>query len=79
MNNFDALTRDDVTFQEWRRRAFPFFETRIFLTHASVSPLPQVARDALVEYSNALACRGQFEPSDEEKRCTIAPKPAPRA
>lgn len=66
MNNFDALTRDDATFQEWRCRAFPFFETKIFLTHASVSPLPQVARDALIEYSKLLANRGQFEPSDEE-------------
>lgn len=66
MNNFDALTRDDATFQEWRRRAFPFFQTKIFLTHASVAPLPAVARDALIEYSKLLANRGQFEPSDEE-------------
>lgn len=64
--NLAAFTRDDAAFQEWRRRAFPFFAQKIFLTHASVSPLPQVARDALIEYSIALAARGQFEPSDEE-------------
>ena len=66
MNNFDALTRDDAAFPEWRRRAFPFFQSKIFLTHASISALPQVARDALIEYSKLIASRGQFEPSDEE-------------
>jgi selenocysteine lyase/cysteine desulfurase len=64
--NFVELTRDDAAFQEWRSRAFPVFRDKIFLTHASVAPLPQVAADALSEYSQRLAREGQFDPSDLE-------------
>ena len=59
--NFAEIARDEATFKEWRRRAFPFFESRIFLTFASVGALPAVARDAIIEYSNSITQRGQFE------------------
>lgn len=59
--NFAEITRDEATFHEWRRRAFPFFETKTFLTFASVGALPAVARDAIIEYSNSITQRGQFE------------------
>ena len=49
------------SFLGWRRRAFPFFERKIFLTHASVSPLPAAASDALREYSLRIASEGQFD------------------
>jgi selenocysteine lyase/cysteine desulfurase len=44
--NFAEITRDEATFLQWRRRAFPFFEHKICLTHASVSPLPRVVAEA---------------------------------
>lgn len=59
--NFAEIARDEATFKQWRRRAFPFFESKIFLTFASVGALPSVARDAIVEYSLSIASRGQFE------------------
>ena len=62
--NFAALTRaaaDPTEFQDWRRRAFPFFERKIFLTHASVSPLPACAAQALTEYCLSVAKDGQFD------------------
>ena len=59
--NFAEIARDEATFNQWRRRAFPFFESKIFLTFGSVSALPSVARDAIIEYSNSIAQRGQFE------------------
>ena len=49
------------SFLEWRRRAFPFFERKTFLTHASVSPLPAAASHALREYSSRIATEGQFD------------------
>lgn len=55
----DAAVLD--AFLEWRRRAFPFFSRKICLTHASVSPLPEATRDALVEYAHRLALEGQFD------------------
>jgi cysteine desulfurase/selenocysteine lyase len=57
-------TRDAAVLEEfraWRRGAFPFFERKIFLTHASVSPLPASTRDALIEYTARLANEGQFD------------------
>ncbi len=59
--NLAELTRDDAAFTEARRRAFPFFQDKIFLTHASVSPLPQVAANAVCEYSQGIARGGQFD------------------
>lgn len=59
--NFAELTRDDAAFSQWRRRAFPFFNNKICLTHASVSPLPQAAADAAREYSQRIANEGQFD------------------
>jgi cysteine desulfurase/selenocysteine lyase len=59
--NFAELTRDEAAFTEWRRRAFPFFERKIFLTHASVSPLPRKVSEAVVEYAQGIARQGQFD------------------
>ena len=49
------------TFLEWRRNAFPFFEGKTFLTHASVSPLPRYTCQTLQEYAAHLAQYGQFD------------------
>lgn len=59
--NFPDPTRDEAQFMEWRRRAFPYFEHKIFFAHAGVSPLPRVVSDAIIEYSNLIAQRGQFD------------------
>ena len=58
-------------FAAWRKREFPFFQHKIFLTHASVSPLPARARDALQNYAALVCAEGQFDPAHEEiyKRC----------
>jgi len=50
-----------TAFEAWRREAFPFFENRIFLTHASVSHLPATARDAVQRYAAAISRDGQFD------------------
>lgn len=50
-------------FSAWREREFPFFRKRIFLTHASVSPLPARSRDALRDYADVIANEGQFDPA----------------
>ena len=59
--NFAEITRDEATFLQWRRRAFPFFEHKICLTHASVSPLPRVVAEAVSEYSLRIMHEGQFD------------------
>jgi cysteine desulfurase / selenocysteine lyase len=59
--NFAELTRDEAAFHEWRRRAFPFFERKTFLTHASVSPLPRSVSEAVAEYAGRIAREGQFD------------------
>lgn len=48
-------------FLGWRRNAFPFFEHKTFLTHASVSPLPGHTCQALQEYAAHIAQYGQFD------------------
>ena len=48
-------------FYSWREREFPFFKKRIFLTHASISPLPARSRDALQNYAALIADEGQFD------------------
>ncbi|MBV9865995.1 MAG: aminotransferase class V-fold PLP-dependent enzyme [Abitibacteriaceae bacterium] len=63
--NFVELTRDAAAFSEWRRRVFPFFEHKICLTHASVSPLPRQVSQAIVNYAELIAREGQFEPAHE--------------
>jgi selenocysteine lyase/cysteine desulfurase len=61
--NFDST--DEAAFCAWREAAFPFFADRIFLTHASVSPLPATARDALLNYAASIARGGQFDAHHE--------------
>ncbi|HEX8236872.1 MAG TPA: aminotransferase class V-fold PLP-dependent enzyme [Abditibacteriaceae bacterium] len=69
--NFAERTRDDATFLPWRRRAFPFFEHKICLTHASVSPLPRVVAEAVSEYSLRIMHEGQFDSVHDDiyRRC----------
>ena len=52
---------DGDAFFAWRREQFPFFQRKICLTHASVSPLPARASQALVDYSQRLSIDGQFD------------------
>ncbi len=52
---------DGAAFFDWRREQFPFFQHKICLTHASVSPLPARATEALVDFSRRLAHEGQFD------------------
>lgn len=49
-------------FDIWRKDNFPFFQKKIFLTHASVSPLPARSRDALCDYATRITAEGQFDP-----------------
>jgi selenocysteine lyase/cysteine desulfurase len=44
-----------------RARDFPYFARKIFLTHASVSPLPAATRDAIAGYAARIASEGQFD------------------
>jgi selenocysteine lyase/cysteine desulfurase len=59
--NFSELERDAATFQTWRHRAFPFFKHKIFLSHASIVPIPGAVQDALNEFVAQIAQRGQFD------------------
>lgn len=56
----DETTRD-AGHEEWRRRAFPYFENKICLTHASVVPVPRAVQDALIAYATQIASQGQFD------------------
>jgi selenocysteine lyase/cysteine desulfurase len=68
---FTNLELMNPDFDVWRKDNFPFFKNRIFLTHASVSPLPTRSRDALCDYVTRIAGEGQFDPAHEHiyKRC----------
>lgn len=59
--NLTELARDTAAFETWRRTEFPYFERKIFLTHASVSPLPQRSAQAAIEYATRIAHEGQFD------------------
>jgi selenocysteine lyase/cysteine desulfurase len=48
-------------FLQWRREAFPFFQRKIFLTHASVAPLPHVVSQAIIDYATRISTEGQFD------------------
>ena len=50
-----------VEFIAWRRQQFPFFASKICLTHASVSPLPALTVAAIQEFTARLGSEGQFE------------------
>jgi selenocysteine lyase/cysteine desulfurase len=55
------IPTDSAEFLAWRREHFPFFNHKICLTHASVSPLPAASADAIASYAQNLAWEGQFE------------------
>ncbi len=59
--NFPDPIHDEAAFIEWRRAAFPFFERKICLTHASVSPLPRAVSEAVSSYSERIMREGQFD------------------
>lgn len=63
---FMQIPTDSSAFYDWRRAHFPFFEHKIALTHASVSPLPRASANAVAGYANLIANRGQFEPEQDE-------------
>ena len=54
-----------------RTRDFPYFAHKVFLTHASVSPLPAASRDAIADYAARIASEGQFDSVHDEiyRRC----------
>jgi cysteine desulfurase/selenocysteine lyase len=54
--NLDELLQDETV----RRREFPICETKIFLAHAGVSPLPRCVAEAMGRYTEA-ASRGNQE------------------
>jgi cysteine desulfurase/selenocysteine lyase len=59
--NFQTIERDSTSWTTWRNRAFPFFERKIFLAHASVVPIPGAVQQALTDYVATIAREGQFE------------------
>ncbi len=69
--NIPDPTRDEAAFKAWRRDAFPFFQSKIFLTHASVSPLPSGVAQAVSDYSFRIMRQGQFDPAQQPQyqRC----------
>lgn len=50
----------------WRRQHFPVFKHKIFLTHASVSPLPQAVADAITQYADRVSQHGQWDAWHDE-------------
>ena len=52
---------DGDAFFSWRREQFPFFQRKICLTHASVSPLPARTSEALIDFARRLSHDGQFD------------------
>jgi selenocysteine lyase/cysteine desulfurase len=59
--DFLELERDSAAFTAWRNRAFPSFQQKVFLAHASVVPIPHAVEEALLEYVSRIARRGQFD------------------
>jgi selenocysteine lyase/cysteine desulfurase len=55
------IPSDSAQFFQWRRENFPFFESKIGLTHASVSPLPRRAGEAIAQYAMEISRGGQFD------------------
>jgi selenocysteine lyase/cysteine desulfurase len=58
---------DAAGWQAWRRQHFPVFNHKIFLTHASVSPLPKVVADAISSYADRASQLGQWDAWHDEK------------
>ena len=58
---------DAAGWQTWRRQHFPVFNHKIFLTHASVSPLPKVVADAISSYADRASQWGQWDAWHDEK------------
>lgn len=48
-------------FFAWRREQFPFFQSKICLTHASVCPLPARSVAAIQNFAGRLGTEGQFD------------------
>ncbi|PQV64033.1 Selenocysteine lyase/Cysteine desulfurase [Abditibacterium utsteinense] len=55
------IPTDSAKFHAWRREQFPFFERKICLTHASISPLPRRSSQAIANYAARLSNEGQFD------------------
>lgn len=55
------IPTDSAQFYNWRREHFPFFEHKICLTHASISPLPRRTSQAIAAYAARLSSEGQFD------------------
>lgn len=55
------IPTDSASFFVWRREHFPFFERKICLTHASISPLPRRSSEAISAYAARLSSEGQFD------------------
>jgi len=51
---------------EWRRINFPVFDHKIFLTHASVSPLPRNVAAAISYYAERVSELGQYDAWHDE-------------
>lgn len=58
--DFSSIERDSAAFTRWRNRAFPFFEDKIFLSHASVIPLPTRVVEAMTAHLQLASRSGQF-------------------
>ncbi len=60
-NNFMSLKipSQNALFNSWREREFPVFARSIFLTHASVSPLPARSSEAVIAYAQRISREGQ--------------------
>ncbi len=54
-----TLIKQPLNDERWRREQFPIVRDHVFLAHAGVTALPQVARKALADYADYAAHTGQ--------------------
>jgi selenocysteine lyase/cysteine desulfurase len=70
MDSFQSFP-SAADWETWRRDNFPVFQHKIFLTHASVSPLPRAVANAISQYAERAGNYGQWDAWHDEKyfRC----------
>lgn len=66
MDSFQSFP-NATNWETWRRDNFPVFQHKIFLTHASVSPLPRAVVDAIAQYAERAGNYGQWDVWHDEK------------
>jgi len=66
MSSAVEIFPDAANWDAWRCQQFPVFNHKIFLTHASVSPLPKGVSDAITQYVERASQHGQWDAWHDE-------------